>query len=362
MVAKKDNKNVKSFEDIKGLKSAQSLTSNYRDIAEKNGAEIQGVEGLSQSIELIEQGRVDVTVNDKISVLDYLNKKKGANVKIVAEAAEASESAFMFRKGDDKLVKEVNKALEDMKEDGTYKKISEKWFGEDVSPSTSIYQDPQAMIDILQSSLLPLIKGALYYSIPLTLISFAVGMILAILTALARLSKYKVLQIIARIYVSAIRGTPLLVQLFIIFYGLPNLGIRFPAFLAAVIAFSLNKGAYSSEIIRAAIQSIPKGQWEAGSSIGMTYGQTLWRIILPQAARVSIPPLANSFISLVKDTSLASLILVTEMFRIAQQIAATNYEFLLIYMEAALLYWVMCFILSIIQGRIENRLDRYIAK
>ncbi|MBV6682828.1 amino acid ABC transporter substrate-binding protein [Rossellomorea sp. RS05] len=134
VVAKKDNKNVKSFEDIKGLKSAQSLTSNYRDIAEKNGAEIQGVEGLSQSIELIEQGRVDVTVNDKISVLDYLNKKKGANVKIVAEAGEASESAFMFRKGDDKLVKEVNKALEDMKEDGTYKKISEKWFGEDVSP------------------------------------------------------------------------------------------------------------------------------------------------------------------------------------------------------------------------------------
>ncbi|WP_430482057.1 amino acid ABC transporter permease [Rossellomorea marisflavi] len=228
--------------------------------------------------------------------------------------------------------------------------------------STSIYQDPQAMIDILQSSLLPLIKGALYYSIPLTLISFAVGMILAVLTALARLSKYKVLQIIARVYVSAIRGTPLLVQLFIIFYGLPNLGIRFPAFLAAVIAFSLNKGAYSSEIIRAAIQSIPKGQWEAGSSIGMTYGQTLWRIILPQAARVSIPPLANSFISLVKDTSLASLILVTEMFRIAQQIAATNYEFLLIYMEAALLYWVLCFILSVIQGRIENRLDRYIAK
>ncbi|UXH45875.1 MULTISPECIES: amino acid ABC transporter permease [Rossellomorea] len=227
---------------------------------------------------------------------------------------------------------------------------------------SSIYQDPQAMIDILQSSLLPMLEGALYYSIPLTLISFALGMILAVLTALARLSNISILRGIARFYVSAIRGTPLLVQLFIIFYGLPTLGIKFDPFPSAIIAFSLNKGAYSSEIVRAAIQSIPKGQWEAGYSIGMTYSQALKRIILPQATRVSIPPLSNSFISLVKDTSLASLILVTEMFRKAQEIAATNYEFLLMYMEAALLYWVICFILSIIQGRIENRLDRYIAK
>lgn len=218
------------------------------------------------------------------------------------------------------------------------------------------------MIDILQSSLLPMLEGALYYSIPLTLISFALGMILAVLTALARLSNISILRGIARFYVSAVRGTPLLVQLFIIFYGLPTLGIKFDPFPSAIIAFSLNKGAYSSEIVRAAIQSIPKGQWEAGYSIGMTYSQALKRIILPQATRVSIPPLANSFISLVKDTSLASLILVTEMFRKAQEIAATNYEFLLMYMEAAVLYWIICFILSIIQGRIENRLDRYIAK
>jgi L-cystine transport system permease protein len=197
---------------------------------------------------------------------------------------------------------------------------------------SSIYQDPEAMIDILQSSLLPMLEGALYYSIPLTLISFALGMILAVLTALARLSNVSILRGIARFYVSAIRGTPLLVQLFIIFYGLPTLGIKFDPFPSAIIAFSLNKGAYSSEIVRAAIQSIPKGQWEAGYSIGMTYSQALKRIILPQATRVSIPPLSNSFISLVKDTSLASLILVTEMFRKAQEIAATNYEFLLMYM------------------------------
>ncbi|MFD2681081.1 amino acid ABC transporter permease [Bacillus seohaeanensis] len=227
---------------------------------------------------------------------------------------------------------------------------------------SSIFQNPEAMFDIIQSSLLPMIKGALYYSIPLTIISFILGMILAIVTALARLSSVKIFRGVARVYVSAIRGTPLLVQLFIIFYGLPNLGLKFDPFPSAIIAFSLNVGAYSSEIVRAAIQSIPKGQWEAGYSIGMTYAQALKRIILPQATRVSIPPLSNSFISLVKDTSLASLILVTELFRKAQEIAATNYEFLLMYVEAAFLYWIMCFILTIIQDRIETRLDRYIAK
>jgi cystine transport system permease protein len=183
---------------------------------------------------------------------------------------------------------------------------------------------------------------------------------LAILTALARISQVKIFQMIARVYVSAIRGTPLLVQLFIIFYGLPNVGITLDPFISAVIGFSLSVGAYASEIIRAAILSVPKGQWEAGYSIGMSYSKALRRIILPQAARVSIPPLSNSFISLVKDTSLASLVLVTEMFRRAQEIAARNYEFLLVYTEAALIYWVICFFLSIVQQILEKRMDRYV--
>jgi cystine transport system permease protein len=230
---------------------------------------------------------------------------------------------------------------------------------------SSIFQDPERaerLLSIAQSSLYPLIEGAVKYTIPLTLITFVLGLILAILTALGRLSTSKILNTIARVYVSIIRGTPLLVQLFIIFYGLPNIGITLNPFISAVIGFSLSVGAYASEIIRAAILSIPKGQWEAGYSIGMTYSQALKRIILPQATRVSIPPLSNSFIGRVMDTSLASLVLVTEMFRKAQEIAAANYDFLLIYTEAALIYWVICTILSIIQGRIEIRLDRYVSR
>ncbi|MGG2067020.1 MULTISPECIES: amino acid ABC transporter permease [unclassified Bacillus (in: firmicutes)] len=217
-------------------------------------------------------------------------------------------------------------------------------------------------VDITKASFMPMLKGAISDTIPLTLISFAIGLVLATLTALCRISGNRVLEWIARIYVSIIRGTPLLVQLFIIFYGLPTIGITINSFPAAIIGFSLSVGAYASEIIRAAILSIPKGQWEAAYTIGMSYPQALRRVILPQATRVSIPPLSNTFISLIKDTSLASMILVTEMFRKAQEIAATNYEFLVVYTEAGLMYWVICFLLSIVQQILEKRTERYTLK
>ncbi len=151
-------------------------------------------------------------------------------------------------------------------------------------------------------------------------------------------------------------------QLFVIFYGLPKIGgVLIDPWPSAIAAFSLNVGGYAAEVIRAAILSVPKGQWEAGYTIGMSNALTLRRIILPQAARVSVPPLSNTFISLVKDTSLASLILVTELFRNAQEIAAFSQEFMLIYLEAALIYWLFCLALSGGQSRIERRLDRYVA-
>jgi cystine transport system permease protein len=215
--------------------------------------------------------------------------------------------------------------------------------------------------DLVWSSFGPLVVGAVTGTIPLTLASFAIGLALALLVALMRLSRNTVVSGIARFYVSVIRGTPLLVQLFVIFYGLPTVGVKLDPWPSAIIAFSLNVGGYAAEVIRAAILSVPKGQWEAGHTIGMSRGQSLRRIILPQAARVSVPPLSNTFISLVKDTSLASLILVTELFRVAQQIAAFSQEFMVLYLEAALIYWVICLALSSGQSVLERRLDRYVA-
>ena len=204
--------------------------------------------------------------------------------------------------------------------------------------------------------------GGLTGTIPLAVSSFAIGLVIALGIALMRLSKHRLVSGIARFYVSVIRGTPLLVQLFVIFYGMPSIGIVLDPWPSAIIAFSLNVGGYGAEIIRAAILSVPKGQWEAGYTIGMSSSTTLQRIILPQAARVSVPPLSNTFISLVKDTSLASLILVTELFRVAEEVAAFSGEFMLIYLEAALIYWLFCLVLSAGQSRIETRLDRYVAQ
>jgi cystine transport system permease protein len=218
------------------------------------------------------------------------------------------------------------------------------------------------IIHILISSFFPLLKAGLEFTIPLTLVSFALGLILALITALIRISNFKPLIALAKFYVWIIRGTPLLVQLFIIFYGLPAAGITLDPLVAAVIGFTLSVGAYNSEVIRAAILSIPKGQWEAAFSLGMTKSQALRRIILPQAERVSIPPLSNSFISLVKDTSLAATITVTEMFQVAQRITASTYEPLWMYIEAAFIYLLFCSVLSIVQNRLEKSLERYVSR
>lgn len=220
----------------------------------------------------------------------------------------------------------------------------------------------QRIIHILTESFFPLLKAGVMFTVPLTLISFTLGIAVALLTALARLSGVRPLEQLARFYVWVIRGTPLLVQLFIIFYGLPNIGIIIDAFPAAVIGFTASVGAYGSEIVRAAILSIPKGQWEAASSLGMTRSQALRRIVLPQAGRVSVPPLFNSFISLVKDTSLAATVTVTELFQKAQQITSTTYEPLALYCEAAVIYLALSTVLSHFQSRLESRFDRYHAK
>ena len=221
--------------------------------------------------------------------------------------------------------------------------------------------DP-ATRELILRNLWPMLVATVEKTIPLTAISFAVGLVIALFVALARMSRRKALALPAQAYISVIRGTPLLVQLFIVFYALPQLNIVLDPFPSAVIAFSLNVGGYAAEVIRGAILSIPRGQWEAAQTIGMRYPTTLRRIILPQAARTAVPPLSNTLISLVKDTSLASTILVTELLRVAQLAAAPTFDFFALYGVAAAYYWVICVILSFVQGRLESRLGRYVIR
>lgn len=210
-------------------------------------------------------------------------------------------------------------------------------------------------------SLWPIALAGLTATVPLAVLSFLLGLVIAVGVALMRISVHPVVSGIARFYISVIRGTPMLVQLFVIFYGMPSIGITLDPWPSAIIALSLNVGGYGAEVVRAAILSVPKGQWEAAYTVGMSRTRTLARIILPQAARVSVPPLSSTFISLVKDTSLTSLILVTELFKVAQQIAATTLEFMVVYLAAALVYWVFCLVLAFGQSAIEKRLDSRVA-
>jgi cystine transport system permease protein len=222
--------------------------------------------------------------------------------------------------------------------------------------------DSGSTAELIRESLLPLLSGTIRGTIPLTVISFVLGLLLAVVIALMRLSPVRLISAPARFYVSVIRGTPLLVQLFIIYYGLPSIGATIDPFPSACIAFTLNVGGYASEVVRAAILAVPRGQWEAAFTVGMNYRTALRRIVLPQAARVAVPPLSNTLISLVKDTSLASTIQVTELLRKAQELAAPTYEFFTLYSVAAAFYWVICLALSFSQARLETRLDRYVIK
>ena len=217
----------------------------------------------------------------------------------------------------------------------------------------------ERILRILIESFWQILLPGLTMTIPLTILSFTFGLILALLAALVQVAEIRVLKPIARFYIWVIRGTPLLVQLFVIFYGLPSLGILLDAFPSAVIVFSVNTGAYAAETIRAAIESVPRGQLEAGYCAGLTYAQTMRRIILPQAMRTAFAPLSNSLISLVKDTSLAANITILEMFRASQRIAARTYEPFALYCEVGLIYLLFCTVLTALQRRLETKMPQY---
>ena len=214
-----------------------------------------------------------------------------------------------------------------------------------------------SVLQLMLDSFWEILRPGLLYTIPLTLISFSFALIIATVTALIQVAKVPVLKTIARLYIWIVRGTPLLVQLFIIFFGLQSLGILIDPFPAGVIVFSLNEGAYSAETIRAAIESVPRGQLEAGECVGLSWLQAIRRIVLPQALRTAFPTLFNSLISMLKDTSLAANITVTEMFMQTKRIVARTYEPLALYIEVGLIYLLMCTVLTKVQAWGEKRLN-----
>lgn len=217
----------------------------------------------------------------------------------------------------------------------------------------------ERIINIIIDSFPKILVSGIMFTIPLTICAFAIGVVFAFVIAIIQYKNIRVLNSFCRFYIWIFRGTPLLVQLFIVFYGLPNVGIVLPPFVAAVIVFSLNEGAYAAESIRAALTSIDRGQLEASLMVGLTYRQSLVRIIIPQALRTVFPVLFNEIISMVKDTSLAANITVAEMFMTTQRIVARTYEPLVLYIEVGVLYLIFSTVLTYVQRKGEAVLSKW---
>ena len=202
-----------------------------------------------------------------------------------------------------------------------------------------------------------LLKGA-GYTVIFALASMVGGLVLGFPVAIMRLSRWAIVRWPADLYVSLMRGTPLLVQIFVIYYGLPSIGIEFTPVTAGVLALSLNAGAFLSESLRGAIQSIGQGQWRASFSLGLSYWQALRHVVLPQALRVAAPSMSNTLISLIKDTSLVSVITMTELMLATKEVIATTFRPLPLYIAAALMYWCMSLLFEALQRVLERRLNR----
>lgn len=218
------------------------------------------------------------------------------------------------------------------------------------------------ILELVIDSFPKLLIPGLTMTIPLTVISFCFAMVIAVAVALVQFAHVRVLSQLCRFYIWFIRGTPLIVQLFVVFYGLTDFDIILEPFVAAVIVFSLNEGAYAAEAVRGALESVPAGQMEAGYCVGMSYLQTMRRIVLPQALRTAFPSLSNSLISMLKDTSLASTITVAEMFMATQRIAGRTYEYMTLYLEVATIYLLFSTVMTRLQRVGEKQLGAYQAK
>ncbi|MEW9502639.1 amino acid ABC transporter permease [Jeotgalibacillus marinus] len=215
--------------------------------------------------------------------------------------------------------------------------------------------DPQLAVESF-----PYVMEGVWYTILISLVSMGVGLVIGFFLAIARTSKYFILRLPTRIYISFMRGVPILVILFMLYFGLPIIGLQPSALQAALIAFSINSAAYIAEIIRSALSSVDKGQWESSKALGMTYWQTMFGVILPQSIRIATPPLANVQLDIIKASSLAAMITVPEIFQKARIVGGREFDFLTMYIVVAFIYWGLCSAMTVLQNYLEKRYEQYL--
>lgn len=376
IIVKQDNNSIKSFDDLIGKKVGVDLGSNYEQIVkdkDKNGnIKIITYQNTDAAFNELLLGRIDAVVIDKVSAIAAI-KEKNLNLQLAGKPIDKIENAYPFlkTKENENLIKDINSALLDMKNDGSLKAISEKWLGTNVTTPNNNESDTESLksskgtlsFDFMYSlKLIPMLIKAMKTTISLSVFGMILGLIIGIALAIIRIYKIPIIKQLAEIYISFFRGTPLLVQLFLLYFGIPQVIPplqNMTAYTAALIGLGLNASAYIAEILRSSINAIDKGQMEACLSVGMTKGEGLKRIILPQAFKIAIPPLGNIFVDTVKGSSLAFTLGVVELLAKAQMAASSSYKFFESYIVVAIMYWIIIEFFSYLQKVLERKISVY---
>lgn len=355
ILVREDEDRIEVKEDLVGkVVATKQGTSSYDYVMEIEGIkEVVPFPNIDQAYMELHKGTADAVVFDLPSLLYYVNTNAKGKAKVLDDLLEGQTFGIAFPKGSP-LKNEVNIALAKLKEDGTYDELHEKWFGKTVTTATS----SNSFLDIAIDAMPMLLQGV-KYTIFISVLGLLIGFFIGIIVGFGRISKSKFVYGLATVYVQIIRGTPIMIQALYIYFAIPILlNTEINPIVAGVTAISINAGAYIAEIVRGSVESIDKGQMEAGRSLGLNRYQTMYKIIWPQAFKRMIPPLGNQFIISLKDTSLLTVIGVGELTRQGTIVVATNFRAVEIYTLVALLYLAMTlsisFVLRIIERRMEN--------
>lgn len=361
LIVMRDRENINSLSDLIG-KKAGALKGSLaeRVLLAKPGINVLTYDGEIAAMTDMANGRLDAVLCDAPIAIYYA--KPDIRFKLVGQPIGEITYGIAIRKDNKELLDKVNSAINKLSTSGKLREILESWnlwnymmaiYMNDKSPSNILptkfqyYMDSQGgKLDFTAKmkkyiSFLPIFGNAIFITLSVSICSMLVAVLVGLFITLLRLYSPKPFSSLAVLYVEFIRGTPLLIQLYFIYYALPNLGINLPAFLAAVIGLGLNYAAYEAENYRAGFFSVPKGQMEAALSLGMSRNKALRYVILPQAVRIVIPPMTNDFISLLKDSSLVSIITLIELTKVYYQLASANFDFLGIGVIVALIYFLI---------------------
>lgn len=365
LLAVKKGSSVKSYEDLNGMTvGAKNGTASYTwlsEHADQYGYSLRAFDEASTMYDSLNSGSIDALMDDE-AVLRYAIKQ-GRKFETPIDGEKSGEYGFAVNKGaNPELLEMFNNGLAALVKSGKYDKIVNKYLGTSENKKSSSSVDETTIWGLIKNNYSQLLTG-LGTTLSLTLISFAIAMVIGIIFGMMAVAPNKVLRTISAIFVDVVRGIPLMIVAAFIFWGIPNLiesmtGHQSPIndFLAATIALSLNAGAYIAEIVRGGIEAVPKGQMEASRSLGISYGKTMKKVILPQAVRVMLPNFINQFVISLKDTTIVSAIGLVELFQTGKIIIARNYQSFRMYAILAVIYLVMITLLTRLAKRLEKRL------